>query len=111
MESLIGGVVLLVIATLAGEWGELSRDALDPAALFSLAWLIVPGSIVALTAYTHALRTLPTSTVATYPYVNPVVAVLLGWALLGEDLSTRMLLGGGLVLVAVIAIVSARERD
>jgi drug/metabolite transporter (DMT)-like permease len=110
MESLVAGAVMFAIAGVAGEWGDVTRDALDPAAVFSVAWLAVPGTIVALTAYTYALRTLPTPTVSTYAYVNPVVAVLLGWLLLGESVSGRTLVGGALVLVAVIVIVRGRER-
>ena len=63
------------------------------------------GSILALSAYSVAVRRLPTSTVATYPYVNPVVAVILGATLLNERLTPTMLIGGALIIVAVALVV------
>ena len=73
-----------------------------------LAFLIGPGSILALSAYNVAVRRLSTSTVATYPYVNPVVAVILGATLLNERLTPAMLIGGALIIVAVALVVWRR---
>ncbi len=70
-----------------------------------LAYLIGPGSILALSAYSVAVRRLPTSTVATDPYVNPVTAVILGATLLNERLTPSMLIGGALIIVAVALVV------
>jgi drug/metabolite transporter (DMT)-like permease len=74
----------------------------------ALLYLIGPGSILALSAYSIAVRSLPTSTVATYPYVNPVVAVILGTTILNEKLTPMMLLGGALIITAVALIVWRR---
>ncbi len=71
----------------------------------ALGYLIVIGSIVAFSAYGIAVRTLPTATVATYAYVNPVIAVLLGTLILNERLTPAMLGGGALIVAAVILVV------
>ena len=71
-----------------------------------LAYLVVAGSLVAYTAYMWLLREVPTSLVGTYAYVNPVVAVLLGTVILGEPLTWRTLVGGGVILASVALIVS-----
>jgi len=73
--------------------------------LAPLAYLIVIGSIVAFSAYGIANRLLPTATVATYAYVNPVIAVLLGTLILGENLTTMMIVGGVLIVGAVVLVV------
>jgi len=72
-----------------------------------LAYLVVAGSLLAYTAYMWLLREVPTSLVGTYAYVNPVVAVLLGTVILGEPLTWRTLVGGGVILASVALIVSA----
>ncbi len=71
----------------------------------ALAYLIVVGSIVAFSAYGIAVRTLPTATVATYAYVNPVIAVLLGALILNERLTPAMIGGGVLIVGAVVLVV------
>ena len=72
---------------------------------------LVAGSIVAFSAYGIAVRTLPTATVATYAYVNPVIAVLLGALILGEHLTPAMLAGGALIVGAVVLVVRRRPRE
>ena len=110
MEMLAGG---LVLAGLAAATGELSR--LDPGHVSGRSWLallylIGPGSLLAMTCYVIALRGLPTATVSTYAYVNPVVAVALGWLLLGERLTLVSMLGGAVVLVSVVLLITSRSR-
>ena len=70
--------------------------------------MIGPGSIIAFSAYVVAVRRLPTASVATYAYVNPIIAVILGTALLGETVTGPMLLGGALVVVAVVLVLRAQ---
>jgi drug/metabolite transporter (DMT)-like permease len=76
-----------------------------------LAWgyLVVFGSILAFTSYVFTLKLLPINIVMTYAYVNPVLALLLGWLILGEPITPRMLLGAGLVLVSVFAIFNVKR--
>ena len=71
----------------------------------ALGYLIVAGSVIAFSAYGIAVRTLPTATVATYAYVNPVIAVLLGTLILNERLTPAMLAGGALIVGAVALVV------
>jgi drug/metabolite transporter (DMT)-like permease len=108
MQMLTGGVVITVLAAITGEFGSLHLSHVSTGSWLALAYLIGPGSILALTAYSVAIRRLPTSTVATYPYVNPVVAVILGATLLNERLTPTMLIGGGLIIVAVALVVWRR---
>ena len=103
--SLCGGVLLCgVVAVASGEVGEatVSQDA-----VLGVAYLIVVGSFAGFTAYVWLLRVAPISLVATYAYVNPVVAVTLGWALLGEEITLRMLGAGAAIIVSVALIVRA----
>jgi drug/metabolite transporter (DMT)-like permease len=108
MQMLCGGVVMTVMGLAAGEAGDVDPAAFSARSLGGLAYLIVFGSIVAFSAYVWLLRTTRTSVVATYAYVNPVVAVLLGWLVLDEAVTGRMLLAGGIVVAAVAMIVSAK---
>ena len=108
MEMLAGGTVLVGLAAATGEaWpGHASTES-----LLALAYLIGPGSLLALTCYMIALRRLPTSVVSTYAYVNPVVAVALGALLLGERLTLSALLGGVVVVASVALLLSPRSRQ
>lgn len=108
MQMLAGGVVLFVAAAIGGEFSGLDLGRVSMGSLLGLVWLIGPGSIIAFSAYVVAVRRLPTATVATYAYVNPVIAVILGTALLGEAVTVPMLLGGALVVVAVVLVLRAQ---
>ncbi len=105
MQMLIGGVAILALAAATGEFASFHLAEVSLSSWLALAYLIGPGSILALSAYSMAVRSLPTPTVATYAYVNPVVAVILGATLLSERLTPTMLLGGGLIVVAVALVV------
>jgi len=105
MELLAGGAALLVLAAATGEFGSLSLGHVSAGSWVALGYLIVIGSIVAFSAYGIAVRSLPTATVATYAYVNPVIAVLLGALILGERLTPAMIGGGALVVGAVVLVV------
>jgi drug/metabolite transporter (DMT)-like permease len=105
MELLCGGVALLVLATAAGEFGSLHLAEVSWRSWLALGYLIVVGSIVAFSAYGIAVRALPTATVATYAYVNPVIAVLLGTLILNERLTPAMFAGGALIVGAVVLVV------
>jgi drug/metabolite transporter (DMT)-like permease len=112
VEMLAGGVVLLLGSVVVGE--RVDVGAISGASGWALAYLVVAGSVVALSAYAVALRRLPLSTVSTYAYVNPVVAVLLGVWFAGERFGGMQLLGGALVVAAVALVISepvlARRR-
>jgi len=105
MELLCGGVALLALAAAAGEFGSLHLAHVSWRSWLALGYLIVVGSIVAFSAYGITVRALPTATVATYAYVNPVIAVLLGTLILGERLTPAMFGGGALIVGAVVLVV------
>jgi drug/metabolite transporter (DMT)-like permease len=108
MQMLAGAVVLLAAAAASGEFADFHPAAVPLRCWLALAYLAGPGSILALSAYGIAVRSLPTPTVATYAYVNPVVAVILGTLLLSEPVSPAMMAGGGLIVAAVATVVAAR---
>ena len=105
MQLLSGGIVLTVLAAVSGEFGSLRLAQVSAGSWFALGYLIVMGSIVAFSAYGIAVRALPTATVATYAYVNPVIAVLLGTLILNERLTPATFVGGALILGAVVLVV------
>ena len=109
-EMLTGGVILLVVAIFAGDFGRLDLAAISPGSLAGLAYLTVFGSLVAFTAYTWLLRVAPTSLISTYAYVNPVVALFLGVVIGKEVLSPGSWAAAFIILVSVILITVRKER-
>jgi drug/metabolite transporter (DMT)-like permease len=115
-DPLVNGTVQLLAAGLAlgaaglalGEAGELRAAAFSTDSLLAFAYLVVPGSIVAYTAFTWLLRNVPIATVSTYAFVNPVVAVAAGWALLGERVTAEMAVGGAVIVGSVALVIRAR---
>ncbi len=105
MQMLTAGAVLLTVAAASGEFGSFHPAAVSVRSWLALGYLIGIGSIVAFSAYLIAVRKLPTATVATYAYVNPVIAVLLGSTVLGERLTPSILAGGALIVAAVVLVV------
>jgi drug/metabolite transporter (DMT)-like permease len=101
LGALCGGILLAVSSALAGELDEVSFTA---DALGAVAYLVVVGTLLGFTLYVWLLRVAPTSLVSTYAYVNPIVAVLLGWALLGEDVTLQMLVAGAAIVLSVALI-------
>ena len=104
LASLCGGLLLVALSALSGEIGQADWTI---EATLALAYLVVMGSLVGFTTYVWLLRSAPTSLVSTYAYVNPIVAVLLGWALLGEAVTLQMAIAGAAVLVSVAMILRA----
>jgi drug/metabolite transporter (DMT)-like permease len=110
IEMLAGGVVLLVLAAGTGEFAAVRWSSVPASSWIALGYLIGPGSILAFTAYSYALSRLPVATVSTYAYVNPVVAVLAGILILGEQLSWREAAGTALVVGSVVIILRRSRR-
>jgi drug/metabolite transporter (DMT)-like permease len=111
VEMLAGGAVLLAVAAGTGEFGRIGWASVPASSWLALAYLVVPGSILAFTAYGYALARLPLATVSTYAYVNPVVAVLAGIVVLGEQFTWREGLGAALVVASVVIIVSGARAE
>lgn len=110
MEMLAGGVALAVVGLLIGEVGQTDPSRFSTGSLMAVLYLVVIGSLLAFSAYTWLLSHVPISTVSTYAYVNPIVAVALGTILLHEPITPRMLIAAALILGAVVAMVSGRPR-
>jgi uncharacterized membrane protein len=109
MQMLAGGVFLAIVGIATGELGDVHLSQISLPSLLGLGYLIVFGSLLAFSAYVWLLRNARLSLVATYPYVNPVVAVFLGWAILSEPVTLTTVLAGGVIVVAVALIVSAQR--
>ncbi|HET7248793.1 MAG TPA: EamA family transporter [Gemmatimonadales bacterium] len=101
IQMLAGGLTVTIVGSLLGEWGQWHLTGRGAAAI---AYLVVFGSIVGYSAYSYALRHASATIVGTYAYVNPVIAVLLGWIILGEQISGRMIVAIALTLAAVVWI-------
>lgn len=103
MGMLAGGTLLSIVSLARGEWNDatFSRDA-----MLATAYMVVVGSLVGFSAYVWLLKTVPASTVSTYAYVNPVIAVLLGWAFNDEVITVRTLLAGAAIVAGVALMVS-----
>ena len=110
MEMLAGGAFLLVAGVVSGEWKDLNPAQISLSSALALGYLIIFGSFVAFTAFNWLLRTVAPARVATYAYVNPVVAVFLGWAIAGEPLTPRTLLSTVIIVTAVAIIIVFRTR-
>jgi drug/metabolite transporter (DMT)-like permease len=104
LGAICGGILLLVVSIAGGELGQATWTA---PSLLAVAYLVVAGSLVGFTAYVWLLRAAPVSLVATYAYVNPIVAVALGWLLLGEAITLQMVFAGAAIVVAVALILRA----
>jgi drug/metabolite transporter (DMT)-like permease len=109
-QMFAGGIMLAAVAALRGEWRGFHSLHMSGAAWTALVYLIFAGSIAGFTAYVWLLHHESPTKVGTYAYVNPVVAVLLGYWLGGEPLGARTILGGLFILAGVVTITSMRTR-
>lgn len=107
MQMLVGGALLVVMGAVTGEVAHFDAGAVTLRSVLSLGYLMVFGSLVGFTSFAWLLHSVPPGRVATYAFVNPVIAVLIGWALGGEPLGPRVLLASVLIVAAVALIVTA----
>ena len=110
-QMLIGGASMVVVGLAVGEAGDVhfADISLDSAAAF--VFLVFVGSIAAFTAYNWLLRHVALSTVATYAFVNPVIAVFLGWLILSEEITAFVVVGTAAIVASVAFVVlSSAER-
>ena len=110
MQMLGGGAALLVLSLLLGEPWAFDASGVSLRSALGLLYLILFGSIVAFSAYIWLLRVSTPTRVSTYAYVNPVIAVILGWALAGEALTTRMIVAATVIVSGVALITLAPKR-
>ena len=108
-EMLGGGLALLVLSLFAGEWGRLDADSFAAGPVLAWLYLAIAGSVVGFSAYAWLLKHAPISQVVTHQYVNPIVAIGLGVAVLGETIGVAAAIGSALVLTAVFFTVRAES--
>jgi drug/metabolite transporter (DMT)-like permease len=109
-QSLLGGLVIFAAGSIAGEFGDFHPAAWSLRSILGLVYLITFGSLLAYTAYTWLLQNAPIAKVSTYAYVNPVVAIVLGWLINGESITVAMVAGAA-VIVASVALVIRVESS
>jgi drug/metabolite transporter (DMT)-like permease len=110
MQMLAGSAVLLLVAVATGEPSAFDVGAVSLPSIGAFLYLTVVGSVIAFTTYGWMLRIAPLPLVATYAYVNPVIAVILGALILSEPIEPRTLIAGAIIVGAVALIVTARSR-
>jgi drug/metabolite transporter (DMT)-like permease len=111
IQMLCGGVALGIAALASGELSGLDAAGFSLRSVLAVAYLVVFGSLAAFTAYTWLLQNAPISKVATYAYVNPVVAVFLGWLILSENITGFILAGAALIVTSVAFIVRHENSE
>jgi len=111
MQMISGGSVLLAIGLLTGEWSKFNLGEVSANSWLGLVYLIVFGSLVGFTAYSWLLKNAQPALVATYAYVNPVIAVFLGWLIAGESFTSQMLIGAGVIVGSVVLITSQNKDE
>ena len=107
MQSLSGGIALWIVGIASGEIRSLHLAAISLRSWLALGYLIVFGSMVGFTAYIYILKKSTATRVATYAFVNPVVALFLGWLLVGESITLRTIIAASVILTAVLLVITA----
>ena len=110
MQMLAASVFLGIAGLVAGESSQVHADSFDPKQLIAFAYLVLVGSLIAFSAYAWLLKNVRISTVATYAFVNPVVAVALGTVFLGEKITATTVFAGAAIVLAVVLIVTSKQR-
>ncbi len=110
LQMIAGGLAFLVAALVTGETTGFDPAAVSTTSWFGIGYLVVVGSLIGFTTYAWLLTVAPLGRIATYAYVNPVVAVILGWVVLAEPLTARTAVAGAVIVFAVALIVTARSR-
>jgi drug/metabolite transporter (DMT)-like permease len=104
-QMLLGGAGMVVVGLVAGEAGDVGAGTFALDSVLAFAYLVTFGSLLAFTAYVWLLQNAPISTVATYAYVNPVIAIVLGWAILSEEITPLVVAGAAVIVASVAAVV------
>jgi drug/metabolite transporter (DMT)-like permease len=110
MQSLTGGVILLIAGLFTGEFRRVHLGAISMRSWLALGYLIVFGSGIGFSAYIYILQKSTAARVATYAFVNPVVALFLGWLIVGETITMRTVIAAAVILTAVILVITAPHR-
>lgn len=110
MEMIAGGVLALAAGAAFGEWKHFRFAQVSTHSMIAWIYLTLFGSLVAFTAYVWLLKASTPARVSTYAYVNPVVAVFLGWALIHEPITLRTILAASAIIIAVVIIVTRSKE-
>jgi drug/metabolite transporter (DMT)-like permease len=110
MKMLTGGILLTALSGLLGQWSDFSLSTVSWQSATGFFYLIFFGSIIGFSAYIWLLRASTPAKTATYAYVNPIIAVLLGWMLADEPLNARVFLAAGVIVAAVVLITTFRGQ-
>jgi drug/metabolite transporter (DMT)-like permease len=111
MQLICAGTALCTVGAASGEFARISASSLTSASMLALGYVIVFGSLLAYSCYEWLIRHAPSSLVGTYAFVNPIVAVLLGWWLLGEPVRVRTLLAAAVIVAGVALLVMPARRS
>lgn len=109
-QLMIAGLVFVGVSAVSGEWRQLNPEEITPAVLGAFAYLTIVATLLAYTAFAWLAAERPPSLVATYAYVNPIVALVVSWPLLGETLEPVALIGAALTILSVAAVVGLETR-
>ena len=110
LQMLTSGAVMVATGAVFGEFGSVDPGGFSTKSIAGFVWLVTAGSLVAYTAYTWLLKNAPISKVSTYAFVNPVVAIFLGWLLLDESITATIVVGATLIVASVALVVSREGR-
>jgi drug/metabolite transporter (DMT)-like permease len=111
MQMLVGGALLVLASGLVGEWSRFEPARVSAKSLFGMGYLVLFGSIIAYNAYIWLLKNADPTWVSTYAFVNPVVAVFLGWLLGGEQLTLRSVLATAIIVLSVVIITAVKNLE
>ncbi|MGH7453280.1 MAG: EamA family transporter [bacterium] len=111
LQLIVGGFLLVASGLLMGEGSRLQLDALSLRSILGLTYLILFGSVITFTAYVWLLRMISATRVATHTYVNPVIAVFLGWAMAGEPLSLQTFVATSIIVISVYLVLGRTKKE
>src|ERR1700730_5480699 len=111
MQSLTGGTVLWIVGSISGETRSFHLAAISTRSWIAMGYLFFFGLMMGFTAYIYILKHSTATRVATYAFVNPVVALFLGWLVVGETISLRTILAAAIILAAVLLVITAPHRQ
>jgi drug/metabolite transporter (DMT)-like permease len=109
-QSLLGGLAVFACGIAGGEVGDVQFAEFSSRSIFGLIYLITFGSLLAFTSYAWLLQNAPISKVSTYAYVNPVVAIALGWLFLDEGITATTLIGAGIIVGSVALVIKSEAK-
>jgi drug/metabolite transporter (DMT)-like permease len=109
MQMLMGAVALFIVSAFKGEFSGFNLGDVSSRSWWGLIYLITFGSLVGFVSYGWLLHNAPVSLTSTYAYVNPIVAVFLGWLMAGEELNARIIIASAIIIGSVVLINSARQ--